>query len=119
MARQGDRAIRDDWCTPKRTNSGSGAGAVTVGCGTAGGAEHTSSWRAIRVLLLIPTRTGELHPCDRGASHRRLRGSGHEVTVQDLYAEGFRAAMCPAEGATAYHERPALFDPLAGAHRRP
>jgi NAD(P)H dehydrogenase (quinone) len=44
-----------------------------------------------------------------------LESSGHEVTVLDLYAEGFRAAMSPAER-LAYHSDRPLLDPMAERH---
>jgi NAD(P)H dehydrogenase (quinone) len=44
-----------------------------------------------------------------------LEGAGHEVTVLDLYAEGFRTAMSPAERLAYHSERP-LLDPMAERH---
>jgi NAD(P)H dehydrogenase (quinone) len=44
-----------------------------------------------------------------------LEGAGHEVTMLDLYAEGFRAAMSPAER-LAYHSDRPLLDPMAERH---
>ena len=58
---------------------------------------------------------------DDGAvtSHGRavagLRAAGHEVTVLDLYAEGFRTAMS-AEERAAYHGEEPILDPMVQRH---
>jgi putative NADPH-quinone reductase len=44
-----------------------------------------------------------------------LTRAGHEVTVLDLYAEGFRPAMSRAER-SAYHSDRPLLDPMAERH---
>lgn len=44
-----------------------------------------------------------------------LRRGGHDVTVRDLYREGFRAAMSPDEHRAYETERPVL-DPLVDSH---
>jgi NAD(P)H dehydrogenase (quinone) len=44
-----------------------------------------------------------------------LNEAGHEVTVLDLYAEEFRAAMSPAER-SAYHSDRPILDPMAERH---
>lgn len=44
-----------------------------------------------------------------------LESSGHQVTVHDLYAEGFRAAMT-AEEREAYHGNLPVVDPLVAEH---
>jgi NAD(P)H dehydrogenase (quinone) len=49
------------------------------------------------------------------AAASALTSAGHEVTLLDLYAEGFRAAMSPAER-LAYHSDRPLLDPMAERH---
>lgn len=44
-----------------------------------------------------------------------LRAAGHEVTVLDLYAEGFRTAMSIEERA-AYHGEEPILDPMVQRH---
>jgi len=44
-----------------------------------------------------------------------LTDAGHEVTLLDLYADGFRAAMSPAERLAYHGDRP-LLDPMAERH---
>lgn len=44
-----------------------------------------------------------------------LRAAGHDVTVLDLYAEGFRVAMSPDERA-AYHGDEPILDPMVRLH---
>ena len=44
-----------------------------------------------------------------------LRAAGHDVTVLDLYAEGFRVAMS-ADERTAYHGDEPILDPVVGLH---
>ena len=44
-----------------------------------------------------------------------LRAAGHDVTVLDLYAEGFRVAMS-ADERTAYHGDEPILDPMVGLH---
>ena len=44
-----------------------------------------------------------------------LRAAGHEVTVLDLYAEGFRTAMSSEERA-AYHGEQPILDPMVSRH---
>ena len=44
-----------------------------------------------------------------------LRAAGHEVTVLDLYAEGFRTAMS-AEERAAYHGEEPILDPMVQRH---
>ena len=44
-----------------------------------------------------------------------LRAAGHDVTVLDLYAEGFRVAMSAEEHA-AYHGDEPIVDPVVGLH---
>lgn len=49
------------------------------------------------------------------AAVRGLRAAGHEVTVLDLAAQGFRAAMS-AEERVAYHTDTPVIDPMVAAH---
>lgn len=44
-----------------------------------------------------------------------LEAGGHDVTVLDLYAEGFRAAMSPEER-RAYHDDEPVIDPMVARH---
>jgi len=44
-----------------------------------------------------------------------LTRAGHDVSLLDLYADGFRAAMSPAER-VAYHSDRPLLDPMAERH---
>mgnify|MGYP000008369294 CR=1 FL=1 len=44
-----------------------------------------------------------------------LRAAGYEVTVLDLYAIGFRAAMSPSERENYHGDRP-ISDPIVAAH---
>lgn len=62
------------------------------------------------------------HPDPNSFSHAvaatacsALTGSGHEVTVLDLYADDFRTAMSPAER-IAYHSDRPILDPMAERH---
>ena len=62
------------------------------------------------------------HPCADSLTHAAaaraeagLRAAGYDVTVLDLYALGFRAAMSTAER-EAYHGDIPLLDPLAASH---
>jgi NAD(P)H dehydrogenase (quinone) len=70
----------------------------------------------MRVLLVVahPNPDSFTHAiADRAVTS--LRRAGHEVTVHDLYAEGFRAAMSAAER-EAYHTDDPVLDPLVTAH---
>lgn len=49
------------------------------------------------------------------AAERGLRTAGHDVTVLDLAAEGFRAAMS-ADERRAYHSGSPVIDPMVAAH---
>lgn len=62
------------------------------------------------------------HPCDDSfchaaadAAHRGLVAAGHDVTVIDLYDEGFTTAMSRAER-TAYHSDDPILDDQVAAH---
>jgi putative NADPH-quinone reductase len=62
------------------------------------------------------------HPCDDSFTHAvaerasgGLRAAGHDVTVVDLYAIDFVAAMTPAER-TAYHGDQPIIDPMVAEH---
>ncbi len=62
------------------------------------------------------------HPCDDSLTHAAaaravagLHAAGYDVTVLDLYALGFRAAMTEAER-EAYHGATPLLDPLVAEH---
>ncbi len=62
------------------------------------------------------------HPCADSLTHAAaaraeagLHAAGYAVTVLDLYAAGFRAAMSGAER-EAYHSETPLLDPLAAEH---
>lgn len=70
----------------------------------------------MRVVVVVA------HPDPASFSHAitttattSLLSAGHEVTVLDLYAEGFRAAMSPAERLAYHSERPIL-DPMVERH---
>jgi len=51
------------------------------------------------------------------AARTSVTATGHEVTVLDLYAEGFRAVMSDRERAAYHGERP-LLDPMVERHAR-
>jgi NAD(P)H dehydrogenase (quinone) len=62
------------------------------------------------------------HPCADSLTHAAaaraeagLHAAGYDVTVLDLYAVGFRAAMSDTER-QAYHGETPLLDPLAAEH---
>lgn len=64
------------------------------------------------------------HPCPESFTHAAaaraeagLRRAGHEVTVLDLYALGFTAAMSREER-IAYHSACAICDPVVEEHAR-
>jgi putative NADPH-quinone reductase len=70
----------------------------------------------MRAVLIVA------HPDPQSLSHaitRRvvdgLTAAGHQVTVHDLYAEGFRAAMS-ADEREAYHGDEPVLDPLVAEH---
>lgn len=70
----------------------------------------------MRIVLVVA------HPDPNSFSHAiartargTLEGSGHEVTVLDLYAEGFRTAMTPEERMAYHGDRPML-DPMVERH---
>jgi putative NADPH-quinone reductase len=70
----------------------------------------------MRVVVVVA------HPVESSFSHAiaatataSLTRAGHEVTVLDLYAEGFRSAMSPAERAAYHSDRPIL-DPMVERH---
>ena len=66
------------------------------------------------VVLAHPDPNSFNHAIAAAASDSLTR-AGHEVTLLDLYAEGFRAAMSPAER-VAYHSDRPLLDPMAERH---
>ena len=70
----------------------------------------------MRVLLVVahPNPDSFTHAV-AGRAVAALQRNGHEVTVHDLYAEGFRAAMSAAER-EAYHTDEPVLDPLVAAH---
>ena len=62
------------------------------------------------------------HPCGDSLTHALaaraeagLRTAGYAVTLLDLYALGFRAAMSEAER-TSYHEDQPILDPMVAEH---
>jgi putative NADPH-quinone reductase len=70
----------------------------------------------VRALVVVA------HPCADSFCHvlagravAGLRAAGHEVTVLDLYAEGFRVAMSADERA-AYHGEEPILDPMVRRH---
>lgn len=66
------------------------------------------------VVLAHPDPNSFNHAIASTAS-ASLISAGHEVTLLDLYAEEFRAAMSPAER-IAYHSDRPLLDPMAERH---
>lgn len=70
----------------------------------------------MRVVVVVA------HPDPNSFSHAiastarsALSGAGHDVAVLDLYAEGFRTAMSPAERRAYHGDRPIL-DPMVERH---
>jgi NAD(P)H dehydrogenase (quinone) len=70
----------------------------------------------VRVLIIVahPNEGSFTHAITERITAGAIAG-GHEVTVHDLYAEGFRAAMS-AEERSAYHGDEPVLDPLVATH---
>ena len=70
----------------------------------------------MRTLVIVahPSTDSFCHAL-AGRAVAGLRSAGHEVTVLDLYAEGFRTAMSAAERA-AYHDEEPILDPMVRRH---
>jgi len=70
----------------------------------------------MRVLLIVANPNPEsFTQAIATRATAALERSGHTVTVHDLYAEQFRAAMSPEERA-AYHSDQPVVDPLVASH---
>jgi len=68
----------------------------------------------VAVVVAHPNPDGFSHAIARTATSA-LRNAGHEVTVLDLYAEGFRTAMT-FEERHAYHGDDPIRDPMVRRH---
>lgn len=67
------------------------------------------------VVILANPRTESLSHAIASTACAALERAGHEVVLHDLYAEGFTAAMSPAEHA-AYHTDQPVLSPQVAQH---
>jgi putative NADPH-quinone reductase len=67
------------------------------------------------VVVVAHPDTSSFNHAIASTAARSLTRAGHEVTVLDLYAEGFRTAMSRDER-SAYHSDRPLLDPMAERH---